>query len=544
MPQPGDIISDKYRILERLGAGAMGLVYSAVHIATEKRVALKWLNPAIASVPGSTERFEQEARATGRIHHPNVVAVHDVGEHEGQPYLAMEYLAGRTLRAHLAEAPEGRLPLEIALGWFFPILRGTWAAHAAGVLHRDLKPENVLLAESPDGLAPVPKVLDFGLARVRTKTSVSLKLSMPGSVLGTYQYMAPEQLKPNSALDERVDVYALGAMLYEMLSGGAPYRADNPVDLILQMHASEPPPLDVLVPALPGQLSVAVARALARDLDARFANVQEFALALEPFTQQRFRGAAQGSDPTPRGRRPSVDARSMGVATEVPKGVDEAASQAVNSAVPLSGRTASSAPEALPARPVAALALTPARRNPPRWLRAGIGLTALFLQPTTGGIRAEAPGPSSGIRAPSPPLAAAENARETPHTPSTPPSRAADVAHAPAAVSGLSNETDWATDEAEDAEAAPVLDSSDAPRAPSDPPQETRRADRAGSRKRSATAAMRESAPSAAAQPAERRTGEVARERSRAHDTKAAVAPVRKSSGDGPAAGPMSSDEF
>jgi len=294
MLNPGDIINGRYRILEQLGAGAMGIVFSAVHIDTEKRVALKWLNPAVSSVPSSAERFKREAKATGRINHPNVVAVHDSGEHDGQLYLAMEFLAGRTLRTHLTEVRAGRLSLDEALGLFFPIMRGIAAAHAAGVLHRDLKPENVLLVESPDGLAAIPKVLDFGLAKLRSEAEFAAKLSMPGSVLGTYQYMAPEQIRSQGEVDERADVYALGAMLYEMLSGGPPYRADNPIDLVLQLHASEAPLLDVASASLPDDLAPVVAKALARDRDERFSSVESFAAALEPFTQQlRFRGGAQ-----------------------------------------------------------------------------------------------------------------------------------------------------------------------------------------------------------------------------------------------------------
>src|SRR5690349_3069557 len=115
MPEPGEIISAKYRILERLGSGAMGIVYSALHLDTDKKVALKWLNPAMSTLPDGQERFKREAKATGRIHHPNVVAVHDCGEHEGQLYLVMEFLAGSTLRAKLTAARQGRLSLPEAL---------------------------------------------------------------------------------------------------------------------------------------------------------------------------------------------------------------------------------------------------------------------------------------------------------------------------------------------------------------------------------------------------------------------------------------------
>lgn len=305
MPNIGDAIQGKYRITSRLGAGAMGIVFSAVHLETERVVALKWLNPALTSSSSAAERFRREAKATGRVQHPNIVAVHDCGEHDGQLYMVMEYLAGRTLRVHLHRAPERRLSLHAALALLFPIARGIAAAHAAGVLHRDLKPENVMLCDSPDHMPPVPKVLDFGLAKVRSEAN--LKLSLPGSVLGTYGYMAPEQLRANTEVDERIDVYALGTILYEMLSGAAPYRAENAVDLMLQMHAGDVPSIDSSVPSLPAELSPVIARALARDPEARYASVEEFAFALEPFASEPFRGvgatrdaAASGVTSTPR----------------------------------------------------------------------------------------------------------------------------------------------------------------------------------------------------------------------------------------------------
>ncbi|MET0389175.1 MAG: protein kinase [Polyangiales bacterium] len=310
MPEIGEIISGKYRIIDRLGSGAMGVVFLAVHIDTEKQVALKWLNPAISSIPSSAERFRREARATGRIHHPNVVAVHDCGEHAGQLYMVMEHLKGRTLRAHLNDAPNNRLPLTDALALLIPVMRGLSAAHEVGVLHRDMKPENVLLCESPDGLPPVPKVLDFGLAKVRSEAGFATKLSMAGAILGTFQYMAPELLRPETEPDERIDVYSLGAMLYELLSGLPPYHADNAVDLVLQIHAGEAPEISTLVATLPAEVSPVLARALARERDERFRDVASFAAALEPFTGERLRrAAAEGGLPPSASTKPALPMR-------------------------------------------------------------------------------------------------------------------------------------------------------------------------------------------------------------------------------------------
>lgn len=283
MPEVGDTVSDKYRILESVGAGAMGVVFRALHLDTEKHVALKWLNPALTKVPTSVERFKREAKATGRINHPNVVSVYDLGQHAGEYYIVMEFLAGDTLRAHLNAAPERRLGTAEALQIILPVMGGVAAAHGAGVLHRDLKPENVLLAqpsEANGNMQPVPKVLDFGLAKVRNDTRSSANLSLPGSVLGTYHYMAPELLKADGELDERSDVYALGAMLYEMLSGEPPYSADNAIDLVLRMHDTEARPLHTHGLSLPEGLSEVVQQALARDPSLRYGSVEELSAAL------------------------------------------------------------------------------------------------------------------------------------------------------------------------------------------------------------------------------------------------------------------------
>ena len=210
-----------------------------------------------------------------------MVAVHDCGEHAGELYLVIELLRGTSLRAFLAGR---RLSLAETCSTLFPVLRGMAAAHAAGVLHRDLKPENIFLATSPDGLPPVPKVLDFGIARLREGDEYVTQAAGP-SLLGTLHYMAPEQLRGDAALDERVDVYALGAIAFEMLTGELPYRAQNPVDLALQILESEAPLVSALVPSLPEALARVVARALARDPDARFPSVADFAGALESVLQ-------------------------------------------------------------------------------------------------------------------------------------------------------------------------------------------------------------------------------------------------------------------
>lgn len=291
LPRAGELIARKYRIERELGAGGMGVVYEAVNIDTDRKVALKWLNPQLSTSEEANERFKREAKVMGRIDHPNVVAAFDCGESDGQLYLVMELLRGKSLREHL---PKGPMPVEEACRIMLPVIRGVAAAHAAGVLHRDLKPENIFLCDSPDGLESVPKVLDFGIAKLHSDLEETA-LSAASALLGTYQYMAPEQLRKQRDLDERVDVYALGVVLYRMLVGTLPYHADNPVDLALQILQTEAPFASTVVPAVPVALGEVVARAIEPNRDKRFQNMHELAVALEPFAGGlRYRGAGTG----------------------------------------------------------------------------------------------------------------------------------------------------------------------------------------------------------------------------------------------------------
>ncbi|MDB4985298.1 MAG: serine/threonine protein kinase [Myxococcaceae bacterium] len=280
----------------------MGVVFEAVNTATEKQVALKFLSPSLALATEAAERFKLEARATGRIHHPNVVAIHDCGMRDGSLFLVMELLKGRVLREWLSNR---QLDLAAACQILIPVMRGVAAAHAAGVLHRDLKPDNIFLADSPDGLEPVPKVLDFGLAKLSAAGDKVTQLSAIGAVMGTYQFMAPEQLRSQGELDARVDVYALGAVLFQMLAGRPPYRADNPVDLALQILESEAPAITSFA-IVPEGAAPVLARALARDRSARYGSIEEFAVALEPFSGGTyFRGSKRPGFSRPAAQVPS-----------------------------------------------------------------------------------------------------------------------------------------------------------------------------------------------------------------------------------------------
>lgn len=236
-PLIGTIIGDRYRVEAELGSGGMGTVYRAEHVMMEKRVALKVLHPNLAVVGSVMDRFQREAVALSRIEHPNVVAATDFGKlKNGSYYLALEYVDGHNLAETLQV--EGLLDLRRALHISHQIAEALDAAHGHGIVHRDLKPHNVML--SGQAGSDTVKVLDFGLAKLRSKTIEGSTANI-GSVFGTPHYMAPEQVASTN-VDARADLYSLGIMMFEMLTGRRPFDADSPAMVLdLQMSAAPPP---------------------------------------------------------------------------------------------------------------------------------------------------------------------------------------------------------------------------------------------------------------------------------------------------------------
>ncbi|MGW7491603.1 Stk1 family PASTA domain-containing Ser/Thr kinase [Streptomyces sp. NPDC054786] len=252
-PLVGQLLDGRYRVQARIAAGGMATVYQAVDTRLDRVLALKVMHPGLAMDEAFVDRFIREAKSVARLSHPNVVGVFDQGTDGTYVYLAMEYVAGCTLRDVLRE--RGALQPRAALDILEPILAALGAAHRAGLVHRDMKPENVLIGD--DGRV---KVADFGLVRaVDTNTTAST-----GSVLGTVSYLAPEQLEHGTA-DARVDVYACGVVLYEMLTGGKPHTGGTVAQILYQhLHEDVLPPSG-LVPGLAPQLDELVALACARD---------------------------------------------------------------------------------------------------------------------------------------------------------------------------------------------------------------------------------------------------------------------------------------
>ena len=279
--EPGTEIDGHYRIGPMLGEGSMGTVYAATALADGADVAIKVLHRQLARDPAATRRFAREARAASDIGHPGIVAVRGSGTHEGTPYLVMSLLRGETLAGRLQR--ERRLPVAAACEIVGHVLSALASTHAQGIVHRDLKPDNVFL-EDVDGATRV-KLLDFGISKFRRVTNPSDEGTREGHILGTPGYMAPEQWMGRRDIDHRADLFAAGAILYELLTGRVPYGGENQSEFFLEVvRGTQPPELPSrLVDAVPAALERAILRALERDRRARFGCAQDLLDALRPF---------------------------------------------------------------------------------------------------------------------------------------------------------------------------------------------------------------------------------------------------------------------
>jgi hypothetical protein len=283
-PAVGRVVQGRYRVLAPLGEGGMGVVYRAEQVGLGRTVAIKFLHSAIARDPQFVKRFEVEAQAMSRLSHPNCVAVLDFGI-DGPPYLVMDLVEGESLRSVLAG---GRLDPERSVSIARQVLAGLSHAHGHSVIHRDIKPENILL-DRRVGEGDHVRLVDFGLAKLRDNT----RFVTVGLALGTPQYMAPEQMR-EGPVDQRVDIYTVGLVLYEMLTG---VRAFDGVDLatvLMKQHQVDPAPFSEVAPgvAISSRLEAVVRRALAKSPDARFASAAEMSSALQGAVSSAFQHAA------------------------------------------------------------------------------------------------------------------------------------------------------------------------------------------------------------------------------------------------------------
>ncbi|HEU4534662.1 MAG TPA: protein kinase [Polyangiaceae bacterium] len=296
----GDVLARKYRVERILGAGGMGVVVAATHELLRERVAVKLLSPERTLDKSFVRRFLSEARATVKLRSEHVARVFDVGTlDDGTPFIVMEYLEGEDLACHLHE--RGPIAPPQAVDYVLQACAGLAEAHGLGIVHRDLKPANLFLSARPDGSALV-KVLDFGLAK---RADDSIEATKSGQLVGSPNYMAPEQVSAPSGVDARVDVWALGVILYEFLSGSRPFAGVTVSEIFAQILHGTPPPLRARVPSLSPALEAVVARCLERDRDRRFDGVDALRAALGRCVGAAAAPPAFASSPTASSYRPS-----------------------------------------------------------------------------------------------------------------------------------------------------------------------------------------------------------------------------------------------
>ena len=276
-PLVGRVIADRYLVLAPLGEGGMGRVYLGEHVKMNRQCAIKVMNPSLVNDTESLQRFAREASNAARILHPNVAAVFDYGEVDKIVYLVMEYVDGESLSTILAR--EGALEPRRAIEIGRQIADGLHAAHELGIVHRDLKPDNVIVARTRSG-KEVPKVVDFGIAKALSEAPQDA-LTRSGLVIGTPEYMSPEQLL-GDPVDARADIYSLGCIVYQMLTGSAAFAGDTREQMIRRRLHEAPPHVRDIDPNLPGRLDTLIVHMLARSPDDRLASAAEVRDQMDP----------------------------------------------------------------------------------------------------------------------------------------------------------------------------------------------------------------------------------------------------------------------
>ncbi len=283
--KPGSVIDDKYEIVRLIGEGGMGAVFEGRNRLIERRVAIKVLHASARAAEGVVERFEREARAAGRIGGDHVLEVLDLGSlPTGDRYMVMEYLDGETLAQRITRL--GRMTCE----QFFPILRqalvGLSAVHAAGIVHRDLKPDNLFIMNEKAGRRDFLKIIDFGVSKFGV-TGGDMSMTRTGSVMGTPYYMSPEQAKGSSQVNHQSDLYSMGVIAFEALTGAVPFDGTSFNDLMFKIVLNEMPSLEQVIPGVDPAFSAIVRRATAKDLSHRYQTAAEFLADLDTWAKRR-----------------------------------------------------------------------------------------------------------------------------------------------------------------------------------------------------------------------------------------------------------------
>ena len=279
MVTPGEIVAGKYRVDRVLGQGGMGVVVGATHLTLNQKVALKFMLPVMAAEAPIVGRFLREAQTAVRLRSEHVVRVLDVGTTiSGAPYIVMEYCEGTDLGRLLTQ--RGALPVETAVHYVLQACIALAEAHAVGIVHRDLKPANLFLTHGPDG-EPIVKVMDFGIVKVATPDGHDAGLTQTGAIMGSPAYTSPEQLRSSKGVDARADIWALGIILYQLVSGRVPFAGETFSEICLKVAIDPLPQLDPR--NLPSGFAAVVERCLKKNPVHRFSDVAALALALVPF---------------------------------------------------------------------------------------------------------------------------------------------------------------------------------------------------------------------------------------------------------------------
>jgi len=288
---PGDLIAGKYEVIKLIGSGGMGYVVSAMHVELGEVVALKFLRPEALQIEELVERFSREARAAAKIRSEHVARVFDVGVlPDGVPFIVMEHLAGQDLSDVLQE--RGPLPVKVAVEYVMQACEALAAAHASGVVHRDIKPENLFLTKHAQGLDFI-KILDFGISKVALAPGGKRGFVRTMMPLGSPVYMSPEQIRSSDQVDARTDIWSLGCVLFELLTGTVAFNEPSLMQLSAAILEHDPVPLRELVEDAPVELEDVILRCLEKDVDRRYSNIAELAIALYPFAPRRSRISAE-----------------------------------------------------------------------------------------------------------------------------------------------------------------------------------------------------------------------------------------------------------